>query len=99
MVRMVTGNSGNSGGGWEMKDEGQKAPKKFPTEKGKRKIYVLQGRIINNTAAGECRKEQWHCVEKRWRILLSFLSETALSINYFYVFIHYFIAFHWPDWF
>lgn len=59
MVGMVTG------GGWEMKDEGQKAPKKFPTENRKRKMYVLQGRIINNTAAGECRKEQWHCVEKR----------------------------------
>lgn len=54
-----------TGGGWEMKDEGQKAPKKFPTENRKRKMYVLQGRIINNTAAGECRKEQWHCVEKR----------------------------------
>lgn len=34
--------------------------------------------------------EQWHCVEKRWRILSAFVSATAPSINYFYVFIHYF---------
>lgn len=56
--------AGDDGG----RNQGQKAPKKFPetaTENGKRKMYVLQSRIINNRAAGECRREQWHCVEKR----------------------------------
>lgn len=73
-------------------DEGQKAQKKSFWRwwaSRKRKMYVPQDGIINNTVTSECRREQWHCVEKRWQILLSFFSETALSINYFYVFIHY----------
>lgn len=51
-----------------MAEEGQKAPQKsFPRWRAsqKTKMDVLQVRIINNTVTSECRREQWHCVEKR----------------------------------
>lgn len=77
----------------------QKSSKKLSQDgvRAKRnKMDVLQGGIINNTVSSECRGEQWHCVEKRWRILLSFFSQTAPSINYFNVFIHYFMKIPTP---
>lgn len=80
-------------------EEGQKKSFQRRRASQKRKMYVLQDSLINNTVTSECRWEQWHCVEKRWRILLSFFSQTALSINYFYVFIYYFIPFQRPEWF
>lgn len=94
------GGSGGDGGGGG-RGGTKSSEKSFPRWRAsrKRKMDVLQSGIINNTVSSECRGEQWHCVEKRWRILLSFFSQTALSINYFYVFIHYFIPSQCPEWF
>lgn len=74
------------GGGFGEGGGGQKSFPRWHVSQ-ERKIDVLQGGIINNAVRSECRREQWHCVEKRWRILFSFFSQMALSINYFNVFI------------
>lgn len=61
---------------WRLGGGGGGLQKSFPRWRTsqKRKIDVLQGGIINNAVRSECRGEQWHCVEKRWRILPSFFS-------------------------
>lgn len=83
-------------GGDKKLPQKKKLPRDGEWAQRKKKMDVLRGGVINNAVSSECRGEQWHCVEKRWRILLSFLSQTALSINYFYVFIHYFIPIQMP---
>lgn len=59
-LRRCRGQSGGDAGG------GREALGSFPRW-CERKMKVLQSRAINNRVGCECRGEQWHCVEKRWR--------------------------------